>query len=160
MGREEERAAAARGDLVAAGGAGVAAIVVQVARDEHRDAIAEDALLEEGEIALRDVAVELAIALLVDPVRLGGAEDDAIVRRHRVGDLAEVLELRIVDVRLELDVDADEPPAVREPGGEVAARLVGLPAGEAPLAARAEETREGDEAVVPVVISRDREDLG
>src|SRR5690625_3875899 len=58
-----------------------------------------------------------------DPVRLRCAHDDAVALTKLRGRLDEVRELRCVDVGVELDVGAPQPPAVRESCREVAARL-------------------------------------
>lgn len=85
-----------------------------------------------------------------------------ISRPHVVGgDVAEVLDLRRVEIRLQLPVGPEEPPAAGQLQREVAAALPCRPAGEpAPADRRAEQPREGAEPVVPVVIARDREDVG
>ena len=70
----------------------------------------------------------------------------------------EVVELGPVDVGVELDVDAREPPAMPEPHGEVAAPLGRLPSADPgpTLPSRdASNSEEAGEAVVPVVVAGD-----
>jgi hypothetical protein len=65
--------------------------------------------------------------------------------------LAEVPDLRVVDVRAELGVDTDQPPALRQLHHEVAAGLHRAPRAE--RAALREEPQERGEPVVPVVVA-------
>ena len=158
----QERTAAAGGDLLpSVVGRGVPSIVVQVASEIHRDAAAEHRALQIVEIALALRRIVLRVACLVDPVRLGDADDELGV----IGDLlllhelTKVLELRLVDVGVELHVQSDQPPVVRQLDREVAERLPGLPPADPPAVLAAEEPRECDEAVVPVVVPWNGEHL-
>ena len=72
-----------------------------------------------------------------------------------LGDAPEVVDLGRVDVGVELDVDADQPPPLRQLDREVAAPLLGPPAADPP--ALAEEPQERGQAVVPVVVAGDGE---
>ena len=68
--------------------------------------------------------------------------------------LAEVLELRSVDVRVELGVDAPEPPRLRQAERKVAPALARPP--RADPAALREEAHEARQPVVPVVVAGNR----
>src|SRR4029077_16449207 len=110
--------------------------VVEVAGEGHLQARG----LELAGVAVLEVAQAAegvrTLGDAVDPARLGGTEDDPVVLLHVVAHLAvEVVELRLVDVPLELDVDPPQPPVVRQLDGEIAPALPGLPAAEPPLLA-------------------------
>jgi hypothetical protein len=157
------RAAAARRQarrlVLGARAAGlVAGVVVDVAGDREHEppaAPAHDALLEVRQVAPRcrlDAPGER-----LDPRGLGGHEDDLVAGLHR--PRAEVLELPVVEVRVELDVDGPDPPVVRQLHREVAAPLARHPVADAALGG-AEHAQEADEAVVPVVVAGQRVQLG
>ncbi len=159
----------------------VAGVVVQVAGEGHRQpqpVPVDDLLLEVGEVlegagideeaGVRAAARRLGVGVArraVDPARLRRDQDEAGLggtglgglRLHTPGDRLEVVDLRLVDVRFELHVGAPQPPVVGELDGEVAAALEGLPAADP--AALAEQAGEAGQAVVPVVVARDRQDL-
>ena len=141
VGRVQERAAAARGDLLRAVAGLVAPVVVQVPGQEHRDFALEDLVLEEREVVLVVVRIVLPVNLRVDPVRLGIAEDHPVLRGHRLGHQFEIFDLTVVEVRIQLHVGAEQPPAARKLCREIAAGLLGLPSGE-PFPS-AEQPREG-----------------
>ena len=159
--RVEERAAAARGDLVRRAGRGlrrrralarVAGVVVQVAGQG------------ELEVDARWGAAGCARCRRGCGRRSGRARA-AVQRGHRRGQdelgrlatprrpLAEEVELGLVDEHVELDVDAPQPPAVRQLDREVAAALAGAPAADP--AVLAEQAQEPGEPVVPVVVAGD-----
>ncbi len=95
----------------------------------------------------------------MNPHRRREADDDPIAGLHiSFGHVAEVFDLRRIDVRLKLAVGSDQPPASRQLQREVAALLPSAPAGEvAAPEFRAEESRKGGEPVVPVMIPGNRE---
>src|SRR5258708_17477096 len=136
----QESAATPCRDLLSPEAIGVTAIGMEITPKKHDDAVPEDSLLEKGEVLLIDARIELVVFGLVDPVRLGRAENHLRVGAHELRDVAEVLELRLVDVGIELDVGADQPPVVWKLACEVAHRLVRLPPREPSLAAAAEDT--------------------
>jgi hypothetical protein len=165
----QEGAAAARGELLhrlARGGADflMAAVVVQVAGEEDPQLHAarrEHLLAQVQQVGLVELAAQLPILVRVDPGRLREAHDGPVARLHvRRGDVPEVLDLRRVDVRLQLPVRAQQPPAVGQPQREVAARLPRGPAREPSSADIGhEEAGERAQPVVPVVIAGDGEDV-
>ena len=71
--------------------------------------------------------------------------------------LAEVLELRPVEVGVELDVGRPKPPAVGQAKDEVAATLTRPPRSNP--GALGEEAREARQAVVPIVVAGNREEM-
>ena len=75
--------------------------------------IPEDLPLEEGEVLLVDVRIKLLVLGFVDPVRFRRGQDHLVVRTHPLRDLGKVVELRLVAVRVQLDIGANEPPSVR-----------------------------------------------
>src|SRR6185295_17018408 len=87
--------------------------------------------------------------------------DGTIARLHvPFGDVAEVLDLRRVDVGLQLPVGSDQPPPAGQLQGEVAASLPRAPAAEVAAAElRAEQSRKRGESVVPVVIPGNRKHM-
>jgi hypothetical protein len=89
---------------------------------------------------------------------LGHAQNDAVPGLHLVdGDVREVLQLGFVDEGPELDVDAPQPPAVRKLDREVAPTLTRSPPADPVVAAK--DAGEVDQPVVPVVASRNGEQL-
>jgi hypothetical protein len=133
-------------------------VVMQVAGQVglHRHAgLGEDLLAQVDEVGLVEHLVDVAVLLRVDPHRHRQTQDHLVAWLHVAGgDLAEVLDLRHVEVALQLAVAAHQPPAVRQLQHEVAAALARPPAGEAPAAdVRAEQPRERRQAVVPVVVA-------
>ena len=165
MRRVQKRAAAAGGDLLdgRAGHRGrrrllVAAVVVQIASqiDLHVDAMPRKHLFaQKNQIGLVEHAPGRLVLLRVDPRRHRQAEDRLVARLHVLDDdLAEVLDLRHVEIALQLAVAADQPPVVRELEDEVTAALPRPPAGEAAAAdVGAEEPRERGKPVVPIVVA-------
>ena len=151
MGRVQEGASPARGDLLHRGLALrrvdllVAPVVVQVAREEDLHLHAprpKDVVQEIEEVALVVPAV-VPILLRVDPARVGQAEDHPVALLHRpLGDAAEIGDLAGVDVGLELPVHAEEPPPGGQLEGEVAARLARAPAPEAAAGTGEQKSRE------------------
>ena len=77
-----------------------------------------------------------------------------------LGDLAEVLQLRVVDVRALLGVDREQPPPLRQLQREVAAGLGGVPAADRGAVAGGEDAQERGQPVVPVVVSGQRVERG
>src|SRR5438876_4519142 len=136
----QESPAAAGGNLLPAIGGLVPSVMMQIARQEYGHAVTEDLLLEERQVVFRIVAVVRAVYVGIDPVRLCVAEDDAVTGLHLRRNRAKVIDLRLVDVRIELNVGSDQPPAMRKLDGEVASLLSRLPSCE-PLM-RAEQPRE------------------
>src|SRR5438445_6934592 len=57
------------------------------------------------------------------PVRLGVTENHTILRPHPFCYRFEVLDLRRIDVRIQLHVGADQPPTPRKCQGKIASRL-------------------------------------
>jgi hypothetical protein len=95
----------------------------------------------------------------VHPDRHRRAEDDTVAALELQRQvLPEVLELRFVDVGAELAVKPHQPPALRQLYGEVAAALCGLPSAD--RAALREQPQERSQAVVPVMVARERDDHG
>src|SRR6185312_10101182 len=89
---------------------------------------------------------------------LGHTQDDPVPGLHLVeGDPSEVSQLGFVDVGPELDVDAPEPPTMRELNRKVAPTLARSPPADPALAA--EDAGEVDQPVIPVVASRNGEKL-
>jgi hypothetical protein len=89
---------------------------------------------------------------------LGHAQNDAVPVLHLVDDdVSEVLQLGFVDEGPELDVDAPQPPAVRKLDREVAPTLTRSPPADPVVAAK--DAGEVDQPVVPVVASRNGEEL-
>ena len=72
--------------------------------------------------------------------------------------LDEETELAVVQVVCELQINAKKAPIAGQPDDEIAARLAGAVAAE--LALSAEDSLEGDEAVIPVVVAWNGGDLG
>ena len=67
----------------------------------------------------------------IGPARLAGADDQARTGVHPfAGDMAEKIDLRLVDVAGQLDVGAPQPPAIGQGQGEIAPRLPRLAAAE------------------------------
>ncbi len=163
--RMQERAAAARRDLLhgrrppaEAARLFMPTVVVQIAGevDLHvHAALREHLFAQVDEVGLVEDAAHVPVLLRVHPHGHRQAQDHLVARLHvALGDLAEVLHLRHVEVALQLAVAAHQPPAMRELQHEVAAALARPPAGEATTAdVGAEQPRERREPVVPVVIA-------
>src|SRR5262249_4405092 len=97
----------------------------------------EDLLTQVDEIGFVERLIELAILVGVDPDGHGQAQDHAIAGPHvMLGDLAEVLELRRVQIRAQLSGRAREPPTSGQLQREVAAVLTRRPAAEPASAGR------------------------
>src|SRR5260370_21404057 len=95
----------------------VPTIVMQVAGKVHGDPAAKQPFerIERpvgpiGRIVHRVPRIR-RVDRLVNPVRLGVAEDYSITRADPVGNLLEILLLRTIEVGAELDVGAKPPPA-------------------------------------------------
>ena len=142
----------------------VAVVVVPVAGDDSDDARAacpgNARDLEEVLLGI------LALQVGQHPGRLRQADDQIVLGAHLLGYALEVVDLGGVQVLRELDVGAPDPPVVGQAQRPVAAMLLALPtaddvaAGIGELVARgAEQAVEGVEAVVPVVIAGDGEQL-
>src|SRR6185312_13630126 len=144
------------GDLVPLPGRlRITRVVVQVTgQGQHQLRLpwAQDRAFEEQQVpvGVRGVA-------LLHPGWLRRAQDHLVARLHVRGHFGEVVQLRLVDVRRQLDIDAEQPPALRQFQREVAARLPRLPGTDG--AALAEQAHEAGEAVVPVVVARYRKQV-
>ena len=142
----------------------VAVVVVPVARDDGthvRPALARN----RGDLE-EVLLLVLALEIGEHPGGLGKADDQVVVGRHPLGHGLEVVDLGAVEIFRELDVGAPDPPVVGQAERPIAAMLLALPAaysvallvGE-PVARGAEQTVEGHEPIVPVVVARDGEEL-
>src|SRR5438876_1155366 len=119
-----------------------------------RSGRSQDLLLEIGKVALPARILDVA----VDPVGLGGSHNDPITVPDMLPrDLPEVIQLTHVDLGLELHIHAPEPPAARQEKGEVAALLQRLPLANPPPSV--EQPGEADEAVVPVMVAGNDEEI-
>src|SRR5262245_43002896 len=84
--------------------------------------------------------------------------------------MREEVDLRLIDVAGKLDIECAEPPVPRQLEGEIAARLLGAAAADhlavaprGPLvgaAPPAEYAEKAPQPVIPVVIARDRVEVG
>ena len=100
------------------------------------------------------------------PAGLGRQKDELVILSHAVGDSREIVELAGVEHIVELDVGAPDPPVVGQAQRPVAPVLLALPAaddvaavlGEL-VAGGAEQAVESVEAVIPVVVAGDGEDV-
>ena len=106
----QERAGAARGDLLHALCVLVALVEVEIASEEHARLAIEYLLLEVARTRVLRVARLIGIRVLVDPARLGNAEYEACSVVHARRDLLEVLNLRLVELGAQLQVDGEQPP--------------------------------------------------
>ncbi len=106
----------------------------------------------------RGVGLIARIRALVDPLRLGHTQDHIGLGAHLCRHFLEVAHLRFVEIRTQLQVDAEQPPVLWQMQREIAARLSRGATGEAALGP-AEQAREGDQAVEPVVIARNRKHI-
>ena len=132
---------------------------MKIARQVNRDLlIAKDSVFEECEIVFRIILVVFSVNLCVNPVRFGCAQDYPIAIIHLLGDVLEISDLRNVDVMVQLHIGADQPPMVRQPERKVAPALARFPA--AKPAARTKQPGERNQAVVPVMITGNRENMG
>ena len=98
--------------------------------------------------------VDVGLLGRLHPGRVRRADDDAVAGLDLLGDLAEVRQLRVVEVGALLGVDGEQPPPLRQPQCEVAAGLGGLPPADVGALAPGEDPQEGGQAVVPVVVAR------
>ena len=161
----QERAAAARRDEMNVELVQVIAVVVVPVAGDHR-AHARAALAGNRRDLEEVFFLVLALQIGQHPGGLGEADDEIVVGGHALGHRLEIVDLRAVEVLGELDVGAPDPPVVGQVQRPVAAVLLALPAadpvalGVGELVARgAEQAVEGGEAIVPVVVARDREQL-
>ncbi len=92
----------------------------------------------------------------LDPARCRRTQDDLVARLDLRRDLVEVVELRLVDVRAELRINREQPPPSRQPDGEVTTGLPAAPAADLFSTVASEQSQEGTEPVVPVVVARQR----
>ena len=129
----------------------VVRVVVQVA-GEHQLQVGTGRL-DDGTHEVVDRVVRARLLDRLDPARRRRAQDHLVARVHQAGHLVEVLQLGRVDVRPELRVDSEQPPAVRELDREVRPRLRRPPATDPVLAVTREQAQEGGQAVVPVVVA-------
>src|ERR1043165_1723661 len=130
--------------------------MMQVSGEKDRNLLSQH-LFKERKIVLGVTGIHPFIHLRINPVRLGVAHDDAVCLPYVRGDAFEIFNLWRVNIRIELNISAQEPPAVREFQSEVTARLSRAPGREPTL--RAEEARKRDETVVPIVIAGNGEDV-
>src|SRR5688572_28610623 len=133
-----------------------------VARDRDRQlarTLADQLLLDERERLPRTLLLEHRVLRLLhpDPTRLCSREDHTVAVLEIGSSLAEVLELWPVQVGVELDVCGPKPPAIGQAKDEVATALARPPRPDP--RALGEETGEARQSVIPVVISRDREEM-
>ena len=106
------------------------------------------------------------VVVVMQPARLGEAENDVVAGLRLIGHQVEVVALAVVEVVGELDVGAPDPPVVRQLDREVAAMLMAAPSAELraypcgdPISRGAEERAERDKAVIPVVVAGNGEEL-
>ena len=157
VGRVEEGAAAPAGDLL--GGAdlllgaavAVAGVVVEVAG--HGQLRHDAGRAQDGPLQVGEVPVGGGVAVEPGPGGDRGGQDQPVPGLGPLRHPGEVLELGLVDEAAGLDVDAPQPPVVRQLHGPVAAGLVGPPAADP--AALAEQAQEPGEPVEPVVVAGD-----
>src|SRR3990172_347170 len=117
-------------------------------------------------LARKHVDLVQVLVLLEQPARLGQADDDLVVLAHAFADEIEIVALGVVEIALELDVRAPDPPIVRQLDRKIAAMLHAAPsadgsayaAGDA-IARGAEYAVERIEPVVPVMVARQGEQL-
>ena len=95
----------------------VVRVVVQVAR-EHQPQV-RAGRLDDGTHEVVDRVVRARLLDRLHPARRRRTQDHLVARVHQPGHLVEVLQLRRVDVRAELRVHREQPPAVRELDREV-----------------------------------------
>ena len=161
----QERTAAARRNEMNVELVHVVAVVVVPVAGDHGPHVR--AALAGNRRDLEEVLL-LVLALQVGqhPGGLGEADDEVVVGRHALGHRLEIVDLRAVEVLGELDVRAPDPPVVGQVKRPVAAVLLTLPAadlvalGVGELVARgAEQAVEGGEPIIPVVVTRDGEQL-
>src|SRR6187551_1326210 len=155
----EERATAARGDLLDALGIFVAFVEMQIAGEEYARLAPEDFLFEKARARELFVARVLRVGIFENPARLWHAEDEARGVVHAGCDLLEVLHLRLVEISPELQVDGEQPPVRRKREREIAARLARGTPGKATFRP-AERARKGHQTVVPVMVARNGEYIG
>src|SRR5262245_25539451 len=112
-----------------------------------------------------------AVQTDVAPARHGCAQDDVRTGLHdRLRHVVEECDLAAIDVARQLRVDAEQPPIAGQLEGKVAARLLGpAAANSAPStkfmrwhawAPRTEQSQEGAQSIVPIVIARYGVDVG
>src|SRR6187549_2256164 len=98
----------------------------------------------------------VGIGVFENPPGLRHTEYEARGVIHACSDFLKVLHLRLVEVGTKLQVDGQQPPIGGKLQREIAACLARGTSGKAALRP-AERTRKCDQAVVPVVVARDRE---
>ncbi len=154
-----EGAAATAGDeLDAKFIAGIPAVVMPIAR-QHREDL--------GAVLARQHAdLVQVVVVVVQPTRFGEAQNDLVARFGLVGHQVEIVALAVVEVIGELDVGTPNPPIVRKFDRKIAAVLVAAPAAELrtkaagdAIAGGTEEGAERGEAIVPIVIAGNGEEL-
>ena len=132
MGRMEEGAAAAAGDVVALAFEEAGIMMAVAAQDElELVPLARDRRGEALEIGHGRIFRVRVVGGHIFPVRRAGAQDELRSGLHPIlGDELKEVDLRLVDIAFELAVGAPQPPAVRQAQREIAARLLGLPAAD------------------------------
>ncbi len=162
VGRVQECAAAARRDELDTLAAGIAAVVMDVARQHRADARALALGLNDAGDVIQALLAGRFLDRLVDmkPARHAGADDDVVVGAHGLRDLREIVGLGRVDVLAQLDIDAPHPPAVGQPAREITAVLGGTPIADRGRPAAAEQRQEQDQPVIPIVIAGNEEQPG
>ncbi len=131
---------------------------MQIPGQIHLDGPADDAFRKEPECGVGIFRIA-GIGLLHDPLRKRNAENHACIGRQIARDFLEVAHLRLIEIGAELQVDCKQPPVRWQFQCVVAASLSRGAAGEAAVGS-AEDAREGNEPVIPVVIARQREHIG
>ena len=136
--------------------AAVAAVVVKVARQQQRDlGPARGQVIQQPHQVVGQPG-RAVVGVGHHPLRLGQAEDHPLVRLHLLA--AEEPQLGLVEVAVQLGVDAEQPGPMGQLQGEVAARLRRHPAADA--RAPAEHLHEALQTVVPVVVAGHRQQVG
>src|SRR4029079_8080501 len=102
MCRVHESAAAAGGDLLDALGILVPLVEMQIAGEEHAHLALENLLFEKPGARFLLVAGMARIGFFQYPARLGNAEEELRWVVHAGGDALEILHLRLVELRAEL----------------------------------------------------------
>ena len=107
-----------------------------------------------------------AIKLGIEPMRLGNTQHNIVVAPHALDDCAEVVLLRGIEILGELDIDAPQPPVVRQLNGPIAAVLEAAPAAnpaavfsQSAIAILAEQAVEGGKSIIPIMIAWQGEEL-
>jgi hypothetical protein len=156
--RMQKGAAASRRYLLQAFVRGVTAVMMQVAGQVNGDLLPfENFLVKKLEIVLVNLSIILLVKFGEDPVGFSGAEDDAIAFAHAASYALEEFNLGDIDIGIQLNVNSDQPPTMRQSERKITAALTSLPA--AKPTARTEQTRKRHEAVIPIVVSGNSEDM-